>query len=183
MVLEVVSGCMFSGKTSYLLQTVNRAVQQEKTYSAYTPSIDTRYGSGTIGSHDDQSLSAYPLTEDTAEELYSAEADVILVDEANFLQPSAVSTILEVAESKHIVAAGLDTDFRNEPFEPVPTLINNAQRTVFKQAVCEICGEPATKTQRIIDGEPAHYSDPVVDVGGSEKYEARCESCHEVQFK
>lgn len=181
MVLEVVSGCMFSGKTSYLIETVNRAVQQDQSYSLYTPTIDTRYGSGAVGSHDNVSLAANPLTEDTAEEILSDSADVILIDETNFLQQSAVPTILEKAENTHVVAAGLNTDFRAEPFEPVPKLIESANRTIFKTAICDICGDPATRTQRIIDGEPAHYSDPVVDVGGSEKYEARCEECHTVR--
>jgi len=180
MVLEIVSGCMFSGKTSYLIETVSRAVQQNKTYSVFTPSIDTRYGSGTVGSHDNVTLTANPLTETTAEEILTSSSDVILIDEINFLNPDAVPAILQKAQNSHVVAAGLNTDFRAEPFEPVPQLLENADKTIFKTAICDVCGEPATRTQRIIDGEPAHYSDPVVDVGGSEKYEARCEDCHTV---
>ena len=115
------------------------------------------------------------------EEFDKAHYDIIAIDEAQFFDDGIVETVMALAdEGFRVIIAGLDQDFRGEPFGPMPLLMAVAEHVTKLQAVCTVCGSPASRTQRLIDGVPAGYDDPVILVGASEAYEARCRKHHEV---
>lgn len=180
--IEVISGCMFSGKTEELLRRLRRAEIAGQEVAAFKPSIDDRYGTETIGSHDGAKWEALVVDpENPGPELLEAlnGEQVVGIDEANFFSENLVSVCEHLAEDgRRVIASGLDMTFRGEPFEPVPNLIAVAEYVDKVQAICIECGEPATRTQRLIDGVPAHVDDPTILVGAEESYEARCRNCH-----
>jgi thymidine kinase len=111
----------------------------------------------------------------------SDNVDVIVIDEINFFSENIITLVEDLAQKDYrVILSGLDQTFRGEPFNPVPQLLSIADHIEKRQAVCEICGEPATKTQRLMDEKPAPYDSPTIDVGGEEKYEPRCRQCHDV---
>ncbi|WP_338729370.1 thymidine kinase [Haladaptatus sp. DJG-WS-42] len=180
--VEVISGCMFSGKTEELLRRLRRAEIAGQEVAAFKPSIDDRYGTETIGSHDGAKWEALVVDpENPGPEIFEAlnGQQVIGIDEANFFSENLVSVCEQLAaDGRRVIASGLDMTFRGEPFEPVPNLIAVAEYVDKVQAICIECGEPATRTQRLIDGVPAHVDDPTILVGAEESYEARCRNCH-----
>ncbi|WP_336359743.1 thymidine kinase [Haladaptatus sp. ZSTT2] len=180
--VEVISGCMFSGKTEELLRRLRRAEIAGQEVAAFKPSIDDRYGTETIGSHDGAKWEALVVDpENPGPEIFEAlnGEQVVGIDEANFFSENLVSVCEQLAEDgRRVIASGLDMTFRGEPFEPVPNLIAVAEYVDKVQAICIKCGEPATRTQRLIDGVPAHVDDPTILVGAEESYEARCRNCH-----
>jgi thymidine kinase len=106
---------------------------------------------------------------------------VVAIDEAQFFDQNVIGISQCLADrGLRVIVAGLDTDFRGEPFGPMPTLMAQAEVVDKLHAICMVCGESATRTQRIVNGKPAHYNDPVVIVGASEMYEARCRQHHQV---
>jgi thymidine kinase len=108
-------------------------------------------------------------------------ATVVAVDEVQFLDDGITQVAHALAaRGVRVILAGLDTDFRGEPFGPVPALLAAAEVVTKLTAICVVCGAPATRTQRLVDGRPARYTDPVILVGAREVYEARCRRCHEV---
>lgn len=183
--IEVVTGCMFSGKTEELLRRLRRAEIAGQEVKVFKPSIDDRYSEKEIGSHDGRSWEAEIIdnNRDSVQGRFSdVDADVVAVDEANFFTGSLVPVLEELADSgKRVVVTGLDTNFRAEPFEPVPSIIARAEYVDKLRAICAVCGEEATRTQRLVDGEPAHEDDPTILVGAEESYEARCRECHVVR--
>ncbi|WP_332899591.1 thymidine kinase [Haladaptatus sp. CMSO5] len=180
--VEVISGCMFSGKTEELLRRLRRAEIAGQEVAAFKPSIDDRYGTETIGSHDGAKWEALVVDpENPGPEIFEAlnGEQVVGIDEANFFSENLVAVCEQLAEDgRRVIASGLDMTFRGEPFEPVPNLIAVAEYVDKVQAICIKCGEPATRTQRLIDGVPAHVDDPTILVGAEESYEARCRNCH-----
>ena len=103
------------------------------------------------------------------------------IDEAQFIDPQIVEVVETLASrGVRVILAGLDMDFRGEPFGSMPILMARAERVDKLQAICMVCGEPASRTQRLVNGKPARYDDPVVIVGAAEMYEARCRSHHQV---
>lgn len=182
--LEVISGSMFSGKTEELIRRVKRAEIAGQNVKVFKPAIDDRFHEENIGSHNGNDFTAEPVdtSKDFEEEMKNDSLDVIGVDEANFFDQNLVETVRRLADSgKRVIVAGLDQTFRGEPFEPVPELMAEAEFVDKYRAICVKCGKPATRNQRLIDGEPAHYDDPTVMVGADESYEARCRNCHEVK--
>ena len=180
--LEVVVGSMFSGKSEELIRRVKRAVIARRTVQVFKPSIDDRYGADLVRSHDGDSFVARPVRS-SAEilPLLSADTSVVGIDEVQFFDPGIVAVVRElVAGGRRVICAGLDLDFRGEPFGPVPVLLALAERVDKLEAICVVCGESATRTQRIVDGVPAYYEDPIIVVGAQEAYEARCRACHTV---
>jgi thymidine kinase len=180
--IEVITGSMFSGKTDELIRRLRRALIARQNIQVFKPAIDNRYAEEKVTSHAGGAYEAMPvrcaahimqhLLEDTT---------VVAVDEAQFFEPDVISIVQKLADrGLRVIVAGLDTDFRGEPFGPMPVLMAQAERVDKLQAICMVCGEPATRTQRLVDGRPAHYNDPVVIVGASELYEARCRQHHEV---
>lgn len=173
---------MFSGKSEELIRRVKRAVIARRAVQVFKPAIDDRYGVEVVRSHDGDSFVARPVRS-SAEipSLIGPDTSVVAVDEVQFFDPGIVEVCRELVRGgRRVICAGLDLDFRGEPFGPVPTLLALAERVDKLEAICVVCGEPGTRTQRIVDGVPADYDDPIIVIGANEAYEARCRSCHEV---
>ncbi|MFB6143686.1 MAG: thymidine kinase [Candidatus Nanohaloarchaea archaeon] len=178
--IEVITGCMFSGKTEEMLKRVERAEMAGRDVAVFIPETDDRYGEEKVGSHSGREWSAEVVSPEQPN--IETGADVVAVDEANFFQGSLVEECQRLAsEGKRVIVSGIDSTFRGEPFEPVPELMSVAEYVDKLRAVCAVCGKPASRNQRIVDGEPAHVDDPTVVVGADEKYEPRCRNCHEVR--
>jgi len=184
--VEVITGSMFSGKTEELLRRLRRAEIAGQSVAAYTPAIDDRYGTETMGSHAGRSWEATVVDNDGEGALDILDTldgeQVVAIDEANFFDAPLVDVAEALAaDGRRVILSGLDQTYRGEPYDPVPQLIATAEYVDKLQAICTVCGEPATRTQRLIDGEPAHVDEPTVLVGAEESYEARCRNCHEVR--
>lgn len=180
--LEVVCGSMFSGKTEELIRRLRRAEIARQKVQVFKPSIDIRYDVEKVSSHAGMALNAIPVSK-AADILKHLEATttVIGIDEVQFLDAEVVEICSSLADrGLRVIAAGLDQDFRGEPFGSMPVLMAIAERVDKLQAICMVCGEPACRTQRLVNGKPARFNDPVVIVGASEMYEARCRKHHEV---
>ncbi|MDR5671940.1 Thymidine kinase [Halalkaliarchaeum sp. AArc-CO] len=181
--IEVITGSMFSGKTEELLRRLRRADIAGQEIVAFKPAIDNRYGEATIGSHNGRQWDAriVPNEGDAVWELYDRYdgEEVVAIDEANFFSSELVEVSQTLAsDGARVIVSGIDQTFRGEPFDPVPRLMAVAEYVDKLQAICSVCGEPATRNQRLIDGEPAHRDDPTILVGAEESYEARCRNCH-----
>jgi thymidine kinase len=180
--LELIVGSMFSGKSEELIRRVKRAVIARRAVQVFKPAIDDRYGVEHVRSHDGDSFVAHPVRS-SAEVMSRLEpgTTVVAIDEVQFFDPGIVDVCRALArDGRKVICAGLDLDFRGEPFGPVPSLLALAERVDKLQAICVVCGEPGTRTQRVVNGVPAYYDDPVILVGAQESYEARCATCHSV---
>ncbi|WP_227353901.1 thymidine kinase [Haladaptatus salinisoli] len=181
--VEVITGCMFSGKTEELLRRLRRAEIAGQEVAVFKPALDDRYGEDTVGSHDGGSWEA-TVVEPGDEGVWAIRErlngeQVVAVDEANFFSAELVAVCERLAEDgRRVIVSGTDQTFRGEPFDPLPQLISLSEYVEKLQAICATCGEPATRNQRLIDGEPAHVDDPTILVGAQESYEARCRNCH-----
>jgi thymidine kinase len=183
--IEIVCGSMFSGKTEELIRRVRRARIAKQKVQVFKPALDQRYHAEQVASHDGLQWEAVPVS-NAREILERLEPDttVVAVDEAQFFDWELSEVCNHLAErGVRVILAGLDMDFRGEPFGPMPLLMAEAEEVTKLQAICVTCGAPASRTQRLIDGRPAAFDDPVILVGGSESYEARCRHCHEVPRK
>jgi thymidine kinase len=184
--IELVCGSMFSGKTEELLRRVRRAEIARKSIRIFKPTIDHRYGLVRVASHDGIAREDVIVVERAWEILdhITPDVEVVAIDEVQFFdwRIADVCTLL-ANQGRRIIAAGLDQDFRGEPFGPMPLLLALAERVDKLHAICVVCGASASRTQRLIDGRPARYDDPIILVGGSERYEARCRNCHDVPGK
>lgn len=181
-VVEVIVGSMFSGKTDELIRRLRRATIAKQKVQVFKPAIDNRYDEAKVTSHAGSEFDALPI-QSAKEILTHLETDttVVAVDEAQFFDQEINQIVQKMADSGlRVIVAGLDTDFRGEPFGPIPTLMAQAERVDKVHAICMKCAEEASRTQRLINGKPAHYNDPVVVIGASELYEARCRKHHEV---
>lgn len=180
--IEVICGSMFSGKTEELIRRVHRAQIARQKVQVFKPALDTRYTVREVTSHNGMQVEAVSV-ENTAQLRAQIQLDttVVALDEAQFFDDDVVTLCEELANrGSRVIVAGLDMDFRGEPFGPMPTLMARAERVDKLQAICLVCGGPASRTQRLINGQPAAYDDPVILVGASEVYEARCRGCHVV---
>ena len=183
--IEVVCGSMFSGKTEELIRRVRRAQIARQRVQVFKPDVDRRYHTSAIASHNGLREGAIAV-EDTAmlRQKIDPDVDVVAIDEIQFFDTGIVELCDALANAgKRVICAGLDMDFRGEPFGPLPSLMAIAEQVDKLHAICVVCGAPASRSQRLIDGEPAYYEDPVVLVGASEVYEARCRRCHEVPHR
>ncbi len=181
--IEVITGSMFSGKTDELIRRLRRATIARQKVQVFKPLIDNRYyGVEKVTSHAGSNYDAVPIQ--TAGELIGRlepDTTVVAIDEAQFFDNQIIAVAQDLANrGLRVIVAGLDTDFRGEPFGPMPVLMAQAESVDKLQAICMICGEPATRTQRLVNGRPARYDDPIVIVGAAELYEARCRMHHEV---
>ena len=179
--IEVIAGPMFSGKSEELIRRVTRAVIAKQRVQVLKHAIDDRYGKLAVASHAGRTLEA-ELVASSAEVLarVAPETQVVAIDEAQFLDRGVVDVVERLADAgKRVIVAGLDMDFRGEPFGAMPELIARAEVVEKLTAICR-CGLAATRTQRLIRGKPAHYDDPTVLVGAAESYEPRCRACHVV---
>jgi thymidine kinase len=183
--IELICGSMFSGKTEELIRRVKRAQIAKQKVQVFKPSLDFRYVAEKVSSHNGMHLDA-TLVREARDilRLVEDDTDVVAVDEVQFFDWSIAEVCNTLAaRGVRVIAAGLDMDFRGEPFGPVPLLMAEAEKVDKLQAICVRCGAPASRSQRLIDGQPASYDDPVIMVGASEVYEARCRHCHQVPGK
>ena len=180
--IEVICGSMFSGKTDELIRRLVRATIAKQKVQVFKPAIDIRYAVEKVTSHTGSNFDAIPIQKAT-EILSKLDKDttVVGIDEAQFFDPEVVSVAQELASRGiRVLAAGLDMDFRGEPFGPMPLLMSMAESVDKLHAICMVCGDDASRTQRLVNGNPARYDDPIVIVGASEMYEARCRAHHKV---
>jgi thymidine kinase len=179
--LEAIVGPMFSGKSEELIRRVNRALIAGQDVQVFKPAIDDRFDRAEVASHSGRRLEAVAV-EDVAEirSAVNSGARLVALDECQFFDQGVVDLALELADGgKRVIVAGLDLDFRGEPFGPMPQLLAHAELVEKLTAICR-CGRQATRTQRLIGGGPAHFDDPVIMVGAAERYEPRCRECHVV---
>jgi thymidine kinase len=183
--IEVITGSMFSGKTDELIRRLRRATIARQKVQVFKPAIDNRYIVEKVTSHAGNHYDAVPI-QNSSEIISNLDADttVVAIDEAQFLDDNIMEIVQTLADKGlRVIIAGLDTDFRGEPFGPMPILMAQAERVDKLHAICMVCGEAASRTQRLVNGAPARYDDPVVIVGASELYEARCRHHHQVPGK
>jgi len=181
--IEVIAGVMFSGKSEELIRRIKRALIARKRVQVFKSRLDERYaGINVVSSHDGRTVEAIPI--DTAAQigqLLDPTAQVIAIDEAQFLDAGIIPLVTTLANTgRRVIIAGTDTDFRGEPFGAMPQLMAIAESVDKLNAICVLCGGPATRNQRLIDGKPAPYDSPQIMVGAADKYEARCRMCHSV---
>ena len=180
--VECIVGPMFSGKTEELMRRVKRMEYAHKHYMIFKPSIDTRYSITEIVSHNKKALTAISISHGSDIKRHlKKDTQAIVIDEVQFFDESLIDYVQEFADQGYrVICAGLDQDFKAEPFTVTSKLMAIAEDVTKLNAICMKCGGLATRTQRIIDGLPAYYDDPVILVGANDSYEARCRSCHEV---
>ena len=180
--VEVICGSMFCGKTDELIRRLRRATIAKQKVQVFKPAIDDRYEVMKVASHAGSVFEAIPI-QNARQILEKLDKDttVVGIDEAQFLD-SAVVEIVDglAAKGLRVIVAGLDLNFKGEPFGCMPVLMARAEQVEKLQAICMVCGEPASRTQRLVNGKPARFNDPVIIVGASEMYEARCREHHEV---
>ncbi|MGB5060036.1 MAG: thymidine kinase [Candidatus Promineifilaceae bacterium] len=180
--IEVICGSMFSGKTEELLRLLRRAVIAQQQVQVFKPVIDDRFHAEKVTSHVGNAFEAHPVSSAGAilDQLDPA-TTVVAIDEVQFFEPDVVDICENLAhQGIRVICAGLDMDFRGEPFGPIPALLSRAEQVTKLHAICVVCGEEASRTQRLVEGQPAAYDDPIVLVGAAEAYEARCRQCHAV---
>ena len=180
--IELVIGPMYSGKSEELIRRLKRAKIAKQNIVIFKPQIDDRYSQEDVVSHSGESINAIPINK--ASKIYDyidGKTQVVGVDEVQFFDEEVVDIAMDLADKGiRVIAAGLDMDFKGEPFGPTPKLLAVSEFVDKIQAICSVCGQPATRSQRLINGEPARYNDPIIQVGAVESYEARCRKCHVV---
>ncbi len=180
--IEVITGPMFAGKTEELIRRVKRMEYAKKNYMIFKPAIDTRYSKNEVVSHNKKTLNAISISHGSDIKRHlKDDTQAIVIDEVQFFDESLLKYVMDFADNGYrVICAGLDTDFRGEPFGVVGPLMAVSESVTKLTAICCVCGEEATRTQRIIDGKPAFYDDPIILVGANDSYEARCRCCHQV---
>ena len=182
--VEVIAGVMFSGKSEELMRRVRRSMIAKKRVQVFKSHLDDRYAGGifAVGSHDGRTIEALPV--DSSQQIalrLDPLAQVVAVDEVQFLDDGIVAIASDLAlRGRRVILAGTDTDFRGEPFGPMAPLMCIAEVVDKLHAICVLCGAPACRNQRLIDGKPARWDSPTIMIGGRESYEARCRHCHRV---
>jgi len=180
--VEVICGSMFCGKTDELIRRLRRATIAKQKVQVFKPVIDLRYGVEKVTSHAGSEFDATPVQ--AAARIYdllTADTTVVGIDEAQFFDQE-IETVIETLAEKgmRVIVAGLDLNFKGEPFGSMPFIMARAEQVLKLQAICMVCGEPASRSQRLVNNRPARYDDPIIIVGASEMYEARCRQHHEV---
>lgn len=180
--IEAIVGPMYAGKTEELIRETRRMEYAHKKYVVFKPTIDDRYSLSQVVSHNKRAVDAIAVNSSVEmEQFLTPDIQAIVIDEVQFFDKAFAKYIVELAERGYrVICAGLDTDFRGEPFGIIGPILAVAESVKKLTAICTVCGAEATKTQRIINGKPAHYNDPIILVGEKESYEARCRCCHVV---
>ena len=180
--IEVVIGPMYSGKSEELIRRLKRAKIAKQNVVVFKPGIDDRYSKEDVVSHSGYAINAVAIQKSS--QIYDYiqnDTQVVGIDEVQFFDDVIVVIAIDLANKGiRVIAAGLDMDFKGEPFGPTPRLLAVAEFVDKIQAICSVCGQPATRSQRLIDGKPAKYDAPIIQVGAVESYEARCRKCHVV---
>lgn len=183
--IEVICGPMFAGKSEEIIRRVKRIEYAKKKVLCFKPSIDNRYSKDEIVSHNQNKKKSFVIT--NSSEIYNyikEDTYAVVIDEVQFLDNNIVKVCEQLAnDGIRVIVGGLDMDFRGEPFPIIAELLSRAENVTKLNAICVKCGENATRTQRIINGIPAFFEDPIVIIGAKEAYEPRCRKCHEVPHK
>jgi thymidine kinase len=180
--IEVICGCMYSGKTEELIRRLHHVQIARQRLVAFTPRRDTRYAAGNLVSHNGVRIEAHVISSIHEVPGHLDEGvQVVALDELHFLDddPDAIRAICQMLADRgiRVIAAGLDQDFRARPFPAISQLLAVAEQADKLYAICVRCGAYATRSQRLIDGRPAPFDAPTIAVGGLEMYEARCRAC------
>lgn len=180
--IEVICGPMFAGKSEELLRRINRLVYAKKKFLVFKPKIDDRYSETEVVSHKKSAYKAHAIEKGVdILKFVTNDLQVVCIDEIQFFDETVIDVIESLANRGiRVIVAGLDCDFKGDPFPITANLMARAEYVVKLTAICTICGKEATKTQRLINGIPASSDDPVVMVGASETYEPRCRHHHEI---
>lgn len=180
--LEAIVGSMFSGKSEELIRRVKRAAIAKQHVLVFKPALDWRYGQEKVAAHNGLHIDCYPIQRpEEILQMVDDRVDVVAVDEVQFFDPTIIPVCQRLVRAgKRVIVAGLDQDFRGEPFGPVPILMALAEQVTKLNAICVVCGRSASRTQRLVGGMPARYDEPIILVGATENYEARCSRCHQV---
>lgn len=182
-VLEVICGPMFSGKSEELIRRLRRAKIAQQKIITFKPQLDNRYALEYVVSHDGNKVDARPLinVQEIIEIVNANNANVIGIDEAQFFSHDLVSVVCQlINENRRVIVAGLDLDFRGTPFGCMPLLLAIADKVTKLQAICTQCGHDAHFTQRLVNGTPARFDDPIIMIGAQEAYQARCRGCYSI---
>ncbi|AKL93710.1 thymidine kinase Tdk [Clostridium aceticum] len=181
--IEVIVGPMYAGKTEELIRRVNRAQIADLKVLVFKPVIDSRYSKDKVTSHNGKQIECQVVEnpQEILDYIAKEDFDVLAIDEVQFFGEEIINICQETADKgKRVIVSGLDMDFRGEPFSVAPNLMAVGEYVTKLTAICKVCKMPATRTQRLVDGRPARYTDPIIMVGAKESYEARCRKCHEV---
>lgn len=182
--IEVIVGCMFSGKSEELIRRIKRAIIANQKAIVFKPKIDNRYETDKVVSHNGISIKAVVVNNANEIKGIAEDYDVIGIDEAQFFDNSLINIVEDLADKgKRVIIAGLDQDFRGEPFGIIPHLMAIADSVDKLHAICVVCGAVATKSQRLINDKPASYNDPTILVGSKEVYQPRCRKCYNKPIK
>lgn len=183
--LEIICGPMFSGKSEELIRRLKRTKIAKKPTVVFKPSVDIRRGTEFVTSHDGGKIPAFPVEHALMiPDLVPDEIEVVGIDEAQFFSHELIDVVLQLTEAgKFVIVAGLNLDFRAVPFGPMPILMAVADTVTKLSAICIICGNEAFFSQRLVDGKPARYNDPLIKVGAEESYQARCRECYVIDKK
>lgn len=181
--IEVVCGPMFAGKTEELIRRVKRMDFAKKKYVIFKPTLDDRYAIDEVVSHSQRHVKAINVANTAEMKPYiTDDVEAVLIDEVQFFDEAVVDFARDLAnQGLRVICAGLDCDFRGNPFMIVARLLAMAESITKLTAICVCCGNEATMTQRIINGLPAKYDEPTILVGEKESYEPRCRKCHVVR--
>ena len=180
--LEVICGPMFAGKSEELMRRLNRAHIAHQKILVVKPMLDTRDAHNVIVTHNGATYEARAIN--SAQELLDLAGDyeVIAIDEVQFFADDIIPAVRTLmAQGKRVIIAGLDLDYRGEPFGPIASLLAMADTVTKLQAICTLCGSDAHRSQRIINGKPARYHDPIIMIGAEESYQARCKQCYIIE--
>jgi thymidine kinase len=182
--IEVIVGCMFSGKSEELIRRIKRAIIANQKAIVFKPQIDNRYETDKVVSHNGISIKAVVVNNANEIKEIAEDYDVIGIDEAQFFDNLIINIVEDLADNgKRVIIAGLDQDFRGEPFGIIPHLMAIADSVDKLHAICVVCGAVATKSQRLINDKPASYNDPTILVGSKEVYQPRCRKCYNKPIK
>ena len=182
--IECICGSMFSGKSEELLRRIKRGVIAKQKVLLFKPSIDNRYDENRVSTHNGNSYDSISIekSSDILNFVKDTKYDIIGIDEIQFFDNDIVKIINKLADDGiRVIVAGLDMDFKAEPFHPMPEIMAISEMVTKLHAVCNKCGKEASRSQRLINGKPAKYDDPVVVIGAGESYEARCRHSHEIE--
>ena len=183
--VEIIVGPKSSGKTDEMIRRLRRATYGDYKIQVFKVDITEGSSENKIVAHSGDEFEAIPVkTTEQLKKLLKENASLAAIDNAQFLDEEIAPFIQKMADGGiRVIVAGLDTDFRGEPFGIVPILMAQSDILDKCPAICMVCGGEATFTQRLVNGEPANYDDPTVIVGANELYEARCRKHHEVSRK
>ncbi len=184
--LTVICGPMFAGKSEELIRVIRRAQYAQKIVLVVKHEFDDRTSATDVASHNGNTITAHPVTdaEDIIRLAHESDCDILCIDEVQFFSDNIVAVICKLLdEGIEIIVSGLDQDFRAMPFGQMPTLLALADEVIKLTAICTACGQQAQKSQRLINGEPAKFDDPILLVGAQESYQARCRNCFYIDKK